>query len=180
MPGATAPVCPCTLGERSAVHGPPHFAAAQTYHRQHLADLSRRIHKTSPMHVRCLPRAADALREPDVCELLNQMSSEIRAGSFDEHRLLASKHVDVFDERIGGVAQSSLTLYRRERRASTSTPVDRAPHALPGSQSAEPVPGVSRRVVFRPLILGRREQCRVARSGRRRAEVAGPLSPIVR
>lgn len=44
---------------RSTVHGPLHFAAARTDQSRHLADLSRRIHKASPMHVRCSPRAAE-------------------------------------------------------------------------------------------------------------------------
>lgn len=70
---------------------------------------------------------------------------------FDERWLPVPKHVHIFNERIGGAAKAVPPFtYRREERAPASTSVDRALHAVSGSESAESLPGVNRRVVFRP------------------------------
>lgn len=62
VPGAAAQVCRGNLGARSLARGRLHFAPAQADQHQRLADLSRRfrrIYKTSPMPLRCPPRAAE-------------------------------------------------------------------------------------------------------------------------
>lgn len=62
VPGAAAQVCRGNLGARSLARGRLHFAPAQADQHQRLADLARRfrrIYKTSPMPLRCPPRAAE-------------------------------------------------------------------------------------------------------------------------
>lgn len=79
------------------------------------------------------------------------MPSKSRVVSFDGRRPAVLKHADFFDERIAGAAKAAPTFaYRREGRSPASTPVDRVLPGVSRSQSAEPLPGANRRVVFRP------------------------------
>jgi len=107
------------------------------------------------------------------------MPSEIRAGSFDERWLPIPKHVDFFDERIGGAAKAvPLFIYRREGCTPASTSVDRALHAISGSEGGGAIARRKPARRIQALIPDRREQCRAARSGRGSVEVVGLLSRV--